>query len=141
MGYDDAQYHSDIAVNIGPTSTGTFGAIASAGTGTVSGLGSAVAKAYQAMSLKNVTLAVVTAPGTSIQPCTVAIMDGTTTLATTVVTTLTAGEAATGTVVSAAVASGDTITANAYGTATTSVAAGQNSGAYQVLLNFNKQFS
>ena len=115
MSYTDFKNLSAPLVAVG---TATFGALASAAVGTVAAVGNkAWLAGLGAMNLGvgpnpgSVTCLV--APGTSMIPCTVAIMDGTSTIATAVVSTFTANQTVALTkVAGAAVAANDTITAN-----------------------------
>ena len=127
-----------------PVAAGTFGALASAAVGTVAFANSQL-PAYQAMSLGAGTpggLTCTTAPAAAVQPVKVAVVDGVNVLATAVVTTATAGQTALFTRVpgSPNVAIGDTLTIQAIGTATASLAAGTGTGAFNIYVQFNPPF-
>lgn len=148
MGYSDQKYYSNDRVTIVGLATSTFGGLASGAIGTVSAQGATAFKnGLRAASLLGGTVEVATAPGTSIQPVIVALMDGTSTMATATYTG-TSGTAGTiqnltlasGTAASQAAAIGDTLTVNVIGTATTSVAAGQSAGNYHIVIELAQAF-
>lgn len=141
MSYPDQKYYSDIVVTLPVVGTGVYTSIASAGVATNTNISSKNYLAYRAMSAKGGSVAVVVAPSSTLQPCTVAIMDGTSTVATAVVTTLTAGQNASFTIVTSSVAAGDTLTVNEIGTATASTASGSKTGQYDIELTFNRAFA
>lgn len=141
MGYSDQKYLADISVPLAVVGTGVYTSIASGAVGTVTAITSKTAVAFRTMNLKGGYLTVTTAPSSTLQPCTVAVMDGTSTLATAVVTTLTAGQTAAFTVVTSSVTAADSLTVNEYGTATASTASGGKTGAYDILLTCNRAFT
>lgn len=146
MGYSDQKYIDGKPI-VFVAGTATYGALASAGVGTVAGIGVSGAAGFlapKAMTLTGITATCVVAPGTSIQPHTLDIIDGTNTMGTVVLTTAAAAGTATGALSATAAnllaAKGDQITFNVHGTATTSVAAGQATGQYNVVLMFRDTF-
>lgn len=143
MGYSDGRYQQGPALTFHDAGTNVYTSIASAGVATGTQLGNATQRAFMAMNVKSGAVTVRTAAWTTLQPCTVAIMNGTSTVATAVVTTLTAGQtvALTVTAANAALASGDVLSINEYGTATASTASGGTGGKYDVELKCNEAFT
>lgn len=141
MGYSDQKYQADMIVTLRDCGTNVYTSIASAGVATGTTLGNSAYLAFRAMNAVGGSLTVQTAAWSTLQPCAVAIMDGTTTVARATVTTLTAGQTASFTIVTSSVAAGDTLTVNEYGTATASTASGGTGGKYHVELSLNRAFT
>jgi len=143
MSYTDARYQQVVEkVTIPCSGTATQSAVASAGVGTLAGLSGMYYQAQRAMTLKSGALTCFAAPVSTYNPITVALMNGTTTVATAAVTTATVNQAfaLTVTAANAALASGGTFTFNAITTCTASNA-GASTGGFTAYLEFNDTFS
>lgn len=139
MSYSDAPYNSPIALGLDAVATVTFAATASGSLATATPASQVITAPF-ALTPTHVSLAVQTAPATTCTGITAYVMDGTSTIASATLGTLTAGEGSTGSITSgAAIASGDVLQVVLVGTSTTSAAA--SAGQAKVTLVCNRAFS